>query len=414
MRKYIFITTPIYYSGGVQCYLAAKAAYLSTQGWDVHVLSPGRKNKECLINSLDKYRNEIIPAIGIPPFFIGKKYVDKVLRRMQKCIGKLNDTKDIIVESHDDISSFWGELLSKKILAKHYFYTMNEYYRGKNKFYEEKIDFFSFKFHRKEIMGLQDTLTRLFDGYMAIGKNDYVGDVIINESPILDIECDKVNLIKQSDWNIAYLGRGEKPYVENIITDIGIFAKNHSDKTINFISISDLTLYKDLLSKILKENSNLSYTGLGYLHPIPKSFFSKIDVMIAGSGSARHSAEEGVLTLVADPEHKQCNGLLGYETMNSIMLDKDSVVSSFSDALNRVLVEKTYLSSTNRYPPKMSVAESTKQNFLLYSKSAKSKEYYDEDKILKGKRNYTFALKTLLSAYVPQGILNLVKFNRRK
>lgn len=408
MKKYIFLTTPISDAGGSQCYVAAKAAYLESEGWEVHVISPTPRHNKCLISSLEKYRQDSIISTAIPVFYLSKRCVTRQLNRIVKVAGGQNHDDEIIVESHEDVYAFWGELLANRLHARHYYFTMNESYRGVNKFYESKIDFFIFKFRRREILGNLDSFTRLFDGYIQINREDYVDNVIINESPIFDVLNENVNDIKRYDWNIAYLGRGNKSYVPNIIKDIGIFSSNHPDKKIQFISISNFSNHKKQLEYILKENQNLIYTDLGYLHPIPESFFSKIDIMIAGSGSARHSVEEGVLTIVADPEHKQSNGFLGYETMNSVVKDENSVVTSFCDALERGLINKAYLRMPNRFPKKTSVAESTAQNFWLFSKSDRSFEYFDSELLLDGKNNYNYILTTYIGIYCPKSVIKLL------
>ena len=79
----------------------------------------------------------------------------------------------IIVESHNDILSQWGEIIAKELKGKHIIILMDEYYRGKKQYYTDKIDFYIYKLHRKEIMGSLEVTERLFEGYLHVSENDF-------------------------------------------------------------------------------------------------------------------------------------------------------------------------------------------------------------------------------------------------
>ena len=131
MKKYIFLTTSIAGPGGIQCYVAAKAKFLTTQGWDVKVISSMYPNTECMIKDLNRYNNEGIPELSTPPFCLSRKTVKTNLNKMVNMIDCKNslDYDEIIIESHEAPHAFWGEILAQRVNAKHYFYTMNEIYK---------------------------------------------------------------------------------------------------------------------------------------------------------------------------------------------------------------------------------------------------------------------------------------------
>lgn len=162
-----------------------------------------------------------------------------------------------------------------------------------------------------------------------------------------------------------------------------------------------MDIHRDEINRILLENENLVVRELGYLHPLPLSLYEKVDVVIAGSGSARHSCEEGAIVIVADTETRMSDGILGYETLNSVYKSDDSVCSDFSDALERVFVEKVQLNLPYRFPPKLGVEKQTEQHFELFNMSDRKYEYYDEKKLVEGKRNWKFVVKIAFHNYFP-------------
>ena len=397
MKHYIFITYSILGVGGGQCYVAGKAKYLEQEGWHVVVISDGpqKGNRKCPIDYLDKFIPCLMPEVGIIPTTLTRLAVKLTLRKFQKLLGKISSGDEVIIESHDDRTALWGELLANRLNGRHFFYTLNERYRGENKYYEDRIDFYLFKYQRNEILSSAKTINRLFEGYLEVQENE-IEALLIDEDPVQDVQNSIVDSIEKCDYNICYIGRAVKPYVPNIIEGVGEFASKHKEKNLQFVIVGDASSQKERLEAINSANDNLTITELGPLHPLPKSLFSKIDVVIAGSGSARCSVEEGTLTIVADPESKQALGLLGYDTNNSVYRDEDSIVTTFGQALNRALIDKVHLRMPFKYPAKMGVAECTMQNFRLMNKGDRNKVYYDEPKLLEGKKDYRLSLSLLL------------------
>lgn len=405
-RKYIFVTMGIAIAGGVQCYVAAKARYLESQNWDVYVFSAFDKNvKSCVNPLLNKYMGHRIKGMYMQPYMFPNFIVEKTINRMLEIVGRVNKDDEIIIESHDSHTCPWGELLAEKLQGKHYFYTMNEKYRQPGQTYLQQMDLYLFKSYRKEILGSVSTISRLLDGFRNVTIDDIPGENILDEAPVQDVDSPKINEISRLDWNICYIGRTCKPYVPNIFKGVGEFASRYPEKKIHFLIVGELENESIELNNIREKNSNLVVTELGFLHPIPRSLYDKVDVVIAGSGCARHSAEEGKLVIVADAETKEADGLLGYDTMSSIYRDSESVCTSFADALERALVEKVWEKMINRFPKKKDISESINYQFYLYSKSDHKKEYFDRNKLLKGKINW----KRMFIHYIKQEYPNVLK-----
>ena len=322
---------------------------------------------------------------------------------MYERAGQKEDFEEVIIETHDSVTALWGELLAEKFSARHYNFLLNEHFRGKGKYYEANMDFFLFKFQRKEILGNLTTFNRLFQGYRTVETSDYPGELRTDEAPIQDIPSPIVDGIIKKDWNICYIGRGAKPYVENILTQVGDFASLYPDKNIQLLIVGDMECQRNTINGVKRNHKNLTIVELGFLHPLPLKLYDKVDVVIAGSGSARHSAEIGAITIVADSETKQSDGILGYETLNSIYKSSDSVCTTFTDALKRVLVDKVYLNMENKFPKPKGVEWYVKRNFDFFAQSERKKEYFNYEKLTGGKTRWLTLIKCYVSYYFLKG-----------
>lgn len=374
--------------GGGQCYLAAKAKYLESIGWRVVVFSDGniRVKTSCPINYLNKFLPYKVMELNYQVYDLSKYLVDRGLNKMQKMLNDISTNDEIIIESHTDKSALWGEILAQRLGARHFYMAMYEHYRWPEHNFEKKIDFYMFKMDRGELLCSHRTVNRLFEGFREYKEED-IERVVIDEAPVQDVDNPKVDTILKYDYNICYIGRTQKLYVPHIIRGVGEFALKHKDKQVQLIIVGEADFLREIINEVKSSVSNIIINEIGSLHPIPRSLYRKIDVVVAGSGSARCSVEENALTIIADTESDKALGILGYDTNDSIFRTIDSVVTSYSDALERVLIKKVYKDMTFKYPPKMGVEECTKQNFYLMSKASKEKKYYDEKKLREGKFN---------------------------
>lgn len=396
MKHYIFLMR-ITGSGGVQCYVSSMTKCLEQKGWHVVVISDNAKDDDCLIPSLKRYLLYSNRYTYYHPHQIPLLLVKKALNQMLKSIGEIKKDDQVIVESWNSSTALWGELLAKKVHGRHMFWTANEKYRGDGKAYLEKIDFFQYKMDRGEILGAISTVNRLFEGYRVYKSGDFV-ECISPENPVQDVESERIDSIYHGDWNICYIGRSNKPYVLNVIKGVSDFSNKHLDKDIQFILVGNAEEHHPIFQSL--KPANLSIVELGDQYPIPRRLFNKVDVVIAGSGSARHSADEGVLTIIADPETCDSRGLLGYDTLNSVY-ETDSEITkechfSFSEALERALVLQSWKGQVNRWPKSPSVEEGVENHLAIIASANPDLQYYDEKKILKGKVRFKELAKALL------------------
>ena len=392
-RLYIILSYNVYRVGGIQTYVSAKVDYLKNNQWTVKVLYSSYERSYSVYEPLKDYSGGGFPELRFPPFQLSRNQVSHSLKLMEYFLGDVHEYDTIYMESHDDALSQWGELLAQRIGAQHIILTLNEVYRGPNKHYEEKLDFYDFKYERGELCG-RETLVRLFEGHRTIVEADY-RLFYINESPVQNFRNERVEQLDKTDWNICYIGRFQKPYVPEVLNGIQRFAARHTEKQIQFVIVGDTNERQGLVQNTLSESPNVKVVELGNLVPIPRSLYGKLDVVIAGSGSARCSAMEGVPTIVVDSERCKAIGLLGYETLESIFWDGSSPLTSVDEALERTLVQKVYEGKTFLYT-EPSVAECCEQNFEVFRTASQTKEYYSAQKLCDGKKSVSTIFKYYL------------------
>lgn len=399
MRKYIILTADIRVIGGMQCYVMGKLVALEKMGWEVQILFYGLdKGRPCIFNKFTKFKKNRIPEMGLPPFSFPKIIVKTVLKRMLKRVGNIEEKYDeVIIESHDDKTAPWGEMLAKALGARHIIFLLNEKYRGKDKYYKAFIDYYKFKLNRKEILGSDSAVKFLFEDYEDDCVHTFKTNLIIEEDPIQDVYNEKLDKLVRADWNICYLGRAEKSYVPYIIEGVGEFARRHMDKRIQFIMVGDAAVQRKNLAEYIVPLSNMTLVELGDLHPLPKNLYTKVDVVIAGSGSARCSVYEGVPVIVADAITYKSEGLLGYQTQESVSNVSNSQQQSFAESLEDVFVNLLHRSLPFSYPKKITPEDCTIDNFKQIHKADKKLIYYDEDKLMSGEKDYLNAMKLIMS-----------------
>lgn len=389
MDHYIIFTANIHPIGGMQTYVAGKAKFLEAGGWKVTVFFSGRNNNGgCAVKSLEKYKAGWFPEISIPPGNWPAFMRKAALREMCKQIGDTDGR--IVIESQASAYALWGELLAKEIGAKHFCFLCNETFRGKDRFYEEYLDFFDFKYGRRELAGISGTsLSRLFDGYQYVPPEENVTFTAAYEGPVQDVENDAVNRIERADWNICYIGRIEKGYVPKIIEGVRDFSRAHLDKTIQFIFVGDEKKRLELISQTFAGAENVKLTFLGGCVPIPRALYSKVDVVIAGSGCAVYSAREKALTILADSKDFTTNGVLGIDTLDALYCETGKERLSYQEALERVLVLRQYENQEIRVDLGRPCEEDYAEHFDLIAASDQGAEYYD---VVKG-RKYSHKLE---------------------
>ena len=230
-------------------------------------------------------------------------------------------------------------------------------------------DFLYYKYKHHEIAGIHKTsMKRLFSGYKDVPESEEYVLVAANYGAVADINNDIINNIEKLDFNIAYIGR-DKQYCDNIVKGIYRFADKHSDYSIHFIILGEIQNL-GLLEKL----NNIRITRLGFMHPIPRSLFKKLDTIIAGAGCASLSAREGVPTILADASECLSAGILGYTTKDSLF--NATNLKSFDEELENVFFNGTLNGREYSYSLASKVDEEMVKHFEYINKIDLSKGFY--------------------------------------
>lgn len=401
MKRYIFLTANIHPIGGMQNYVAGKAAYLEKNGWKVTVFFWGDNKGTCAMTSMNKYLSGGMTELGMPPGEWPRRIREQVLNRMVRLIGAMDPADEIIVESQDDVLALWGELLAARLQAKHMCFICNETFRGPKKHYDQYLDFFDFKHRRREMACIhKGSMSKLFDGYKKVDDSEaYVFDAA-NEGPVQSVENKKTDAVQKYDWNICCIGRADKTCVDPIMDGIANFALEYPEKQIQLLIVGNVDDRMDWLHQKLDKASNLVLTCLGDLVPIPRSFFEKVDVAIGGSGCARCAAQEKVPTIVSDADNAMANGILGYTVFNIFFKGDTSSQMNYEDALKQVLVDKIQEKLPFKWLERKHASYYYDQHLQFIAESVQDRQY-DTDICRQARVDRVEILKYYFRKYLP-------------
>lgn len=399
VKKYIFFTTDIHTMGGAQNYVRSKIRYLKKCGWTVYTFFQNRSCAEvCAFEEMQEYVGGEIKNLSV---YVGDVYGTLLYYEiMYKMLLHIqydpSETCQYIIESYEEGYDVWAEFLAKKISAKHIYFSLQENFgvtgvTGKKKY----LDFLKFKFERKEIAGIaDDSLHRMFDGYMDVDISNKYKLFAIAEDNVTDIYDKAVETLERKEFNIAYMGRCEKSYFPFILYELRIFCKKYCDKEIQFIVIGELKEREQKLVSALQSIDNLTVSCLGYFNPIPRSLFKKVDVMIAGAGCATISHRQGVPVIVPNAVTNTAMGILGYTT-TSVQSGEDEY--SYCELLEDVLIGKQYLNNPCIAINRPSCEEAYGQFFKFVDRSEQTVQYYQFPFSVKEETNRGNAIRSLES-----------------
>ncbi len=329
------------YKGGIsggQIYVRNKLNHMKSIGYDVTVIDNLRKQK-VLIEDLLKFKNNTLPELRFFPSVYDSHKREKILKKLIKLSGFNNSYDEVVIESATINFSMWGELLAKKINAKHMALLIDTGF-PKDMKTDDIMSYLDFKLKRGELATIsKKAFLNLFNGYRDIEENEIKFLSFSCSNSVEDIKYKKV--IKKSDYDfvIGSLGRVSKPYFPDMVDAVTEFAKKHSDKKILFLVIGGKANGDNsVVTKKTKEIKNLDTHITGLMYPVPKELFDLMDVCIASSGSVRASYLTGAKTIIMDDETKVALGVAGYSVKKFPYIENQAFFGSLVTLLEEVLV----------------------------------------------------------------------------
>lgn len=373
---YIFIGTSITSIGGGVLYYKNKQKYLKSIGWDCYVFSfvQGRAS----IQDLSIYESGIIPELKFPSFFYSKNKQEHIIEQMIT-LSNASFANEIIVESNPTQISIWGELLAKKLNAKHFIYALNE----KDKIFDKRyFDFLYFKYQRREIAGIvNSSLYSLFSPYVKIENNN---SFYLSACPthavtnVEDVAYDESHILPNR-INILSLGRFDKPYLLPTLKSFKDYALANEYMKFNLIMIGGSCEHGKIENSIIhifREVSNANLVFLGSLFPIPLRLLKSVDICIASSGSAGLSYKFGIPTISIDGNDLLPIGILGINAVSRLFRNLNEPPMQLSELLNMLIKQKVHKKEIC-IPEEMSKEVDYSSHMSFVKNSSNKKVYYD-------------------------------------
>lgn len=377
MRKtYIFLTPTICNIGGAQLYIRNKLLFLKKEGWNVNVISAEVGNVPIMeLREYDMRCPEIIYK-----FFL---YTKTDRNKTLDVLISMVDSKDckIIIESNSIAISTWGEVLSKRINAKHIVYLIDENITVSN---WGIWNFLDFKDDRGELASIYPIS---YNGGNKLKKKSIVKvppKLLAQASQSVEADIDspyigKINK-EQYDYVIGFFSRLLKPFVIPAFYDIKKYTEFYRNKQFFLLVIGDDNVPQtNYIYEMFRGQQNVNLIITGRLYPVPISLLDLCDVFVGSAGCAKVCQRSGVPTISYDAKDHRPIGVLGYTTANGVYREKGSGVPDFKDLLDEILIYKKYPRYASNYLKNL---PEYKDHIEFIKKSGVDKDYYEINSIL--------------------------------
>lgn len=371
MKAYIILTDTIYGLGGSIIYVRNKINYVRTLGYKPFVFYCIKQEKihvEELLDFQDNIINDLLLPIDIYSLRERKRISEKIFNKL----GQID--KDSIIESHTIRSACWGEYFASVFSIKNLVFLLHEKFNISNK---GEIDFFKFKYDRKELVGIVDkSLPILFSDFYGNIESRYLPAYCNNV--VEDICCPQKYCVKEENvFCIGSIGRIDKAFVFPTMERIVKFTQRYSDHKFVILCIggSNVDSNKEqLLLKLFEPYDNVRCLITGLIYPIPYSMIIQMDLFISTAGAAHVSNKYGVPTITIDTLNFEAIGILGYTT-SSTLYKEDQNAKALEEYIEDVFVGK--------YKKNIIEYEDFNYDFSLHRKfieeSSKEKDYFSFD-----------------------------------
>lgn len=304
--------------GGGQFYAFRRYKYLKMMGKDPFFVIGENNNKL----SFDEKQ--------IPVYYDSEilKYSFDVSRKQRnisyvKFTEFTQNQEVLVIESTDPMAATWGEIFAKKWNSKHILYSLVEPPLHKGLQNRLLLNLIKFKQNQGNLIGLSSkSLFKMLGKELSEKDNSYVN--ISYDTNELSYSA-KLKICENLDKDAFVIGtvsRLEKEYVESLIEDSIFTAKKSKNQKIVLLIIGDSIdiNQKDRLIKKYKDfeviPKNLNVIFLGYIFPLPASYFGCIDIFVGMGTAAVSSISQSCATIVVDPYLNLSSGVFGLDTNN--------------------------------------------------------------------------------------------------
>lgn len=360
--------------GGAQMYALNKLKYMKACGWDVKVIYS--YNDDMHIHELKKM-GEKIDELAYSPYL----FADKIKASISNKISLLcRNYKQIIIESTCLQEALWGEIVARKVGAKHIIYLLQE----TNEIFDEQwYKYLKFKHDRRELVSINKTsLYDMFKPFHPIAIEESYELDALSSNVVQDYDCELVKSIQSdtSDFTVGFLSRLDKPFVIPCLSQFRDYVLINNKRIFKLIIIGGAFANSNVIKKINTlfagiENVHVFMTGT--LFPIPRKLIQICDVFLSSAGSAIVVDCEGIPTITFDANDHCPIGIYNITTNNVTFRGQEPLIK-LEILLNQILLEKKCIKQTKN--TKKEIIEFSK-HLEFIDKSEIKKEYFNVDDI---------------------------------
>lgn len=377
MKYYLFLTSLIRNIGGGHIYTRNKINFLQDKGFRVGFFHADIQHGEIVIQDLLNYKNNCDNHLQYPTYFFSKKIQKEVVTSI--CNRIPDDHTEIIIESQTVICATWGELIAKRVNAKHFIFLLSEhhYLRNKNVF-----NFFKFKLDRKELVGIEKkSLSLLFDGWYNISEMESYFLTAHCTNVLEDISYPKLSQISQSDYTIGSIGRIDKLFMVETMKQVAEFVKLHPHKSFTLLLIGGSTNKNagEVIKSLFKSTNNVKVFITGLIYPVPVELVLIPDVFVSTAGSCIVSNSVGKLTISIDNNDFKPIGIYGKTTDNILFRSNEPDVS-LNELLDSILIRRMFKSKISYRKKDLPLNYDYSDHLEFVRRSDILKEYFDISK----------------------------------
>ncbi len=387
-KKYIMLTNAIVNLGGGQIYCNNKYKYLNSIGFETFIFST--HGGELFVKNLEKFLPLIIDELDFYPITFNKITTQKILNKICKKIDYI-EGDEIVIESHTEYLAVWGELLAKRLNAKHIIYLLGEHFDGLSDYVFKFLDF---KYGRKELANINKVaMQRMFAPYKNLSEEDCFFLQARLGVPVEDIEISSELVEKCKDKKvIGVIGRGDKNYVFESVKIVCEFAEKHTEEKFVLLVVGSIVPgISEEIKSYVESYQNVDLMLIGDQFPIPKKLLHLMNVAFAAAGCVAPPYYEEIPTIVMNVYNNKPIGVMGYDTL--VTVSKEQKSKNNADYYLEEIIYGNFIKE-NEYtaPEPIDFNAAYEKHFDFINNSCDKKEYYDFSNMSATKKDKIFSI----------------------
>ena len=379
MNIYILIARHIGKVSGEKIYSFNKLRYMVSLGWRVLFLSG--KKEETPVDGVPNFSQHTFPSLTYTPFCYSKREVKKTIESIAAIIGETE--KDLCVIESDSVNrAVWGELIAKRVHAKHVAFLLQE----KHHYPDNTRAFLRFKYGRHELAGITAGSINQILGDEDVERRDDTKIAALCNNTVEDCEDTfSDRLPRDAKYTFGSLGRLDKSCVPAILEGFMAYAAAHPEDKFNLILIGGSTGKKRIqhIQESMSACRNIHMVITGYIYPIPAALIKRIDLFVSTAGSASVTYRYHRPTIKVHPDTGAPSAIMGLEGMETKSMYDVLPGITIEECIEKALLNRDRLRyDFHYYEDYQQRMNAEFDRHLEIAAITKTKEYYDETSLM--------------------------------